>query len=106
MAKKKYLILAKCFDKRGRLISSAYNDYNKTHPRMKKLAEQVNSEHRQYLHAEVRAILRAKGKKIHRLVVERYAADGSPADARPCPVCWEAIAEAGITLVEWTKTGV
>ena len=32
VATKKYHILAKCYDKKGRLLAAAFNSYTKTHP--------------------------------------------------------------------------
>jgi tRNA(Arg) A34 adenosine deaminase TadA len=103
MAKKRYIVLAKCFDKRGRLISSAYNSYQKSHPMMARIASRLGMPDKQFLHAEILAIIRARGKIIDKITVERYDSFGNPANAMPCKLCMEAIREAGITNVEWTK---
>lgn len=86
--KKQPIVLAKCYDKRGKLISSAFNSYTKTHPIMQFLAKATGQNHqRVYLHAEVLALLRAKDHVAHTIVVERYHKDGTPAKAQPCPMC-------------------
>jgi len=97
---KRVIILAKCFDKQGRLLSSAFNSYTKTHPIMRQLAK-TTGQHtsRVYLHAEVAAILRAKDQPIHTLTIERYHADGTPALAKPCPMCAHYITLMGIKKV-------
>lgn len=99
----KPIVLAKCYDKQGRLLSSAYNSYNKTHPIMAYLAKATGqSRFRVYLHAEVLAILRAGDKQIHKITVERYYKDGTPALAKPCKMCQLFINMHGIKKVEHT----
>ena len=101
--KKRYHILAKCYDRKGKLLSAAFNSYTKTHPLQAYFAKKVGHDHCTFLHAEIHAILKCKGKPIHRISVERYGSDGLPANARPCPICTEAIKAFGITKVEYTK---
>lgn len=100
--KKRYKIKATTYDRRGRVISTAYNDYHKTHPIQSDYAKRADMEYRQLLHAEILAIIRARGKPIHKIKIERYDNDGNPKNAEPCPVCSLAIKEAGIEFVEYT----
>ena len=100
--KKRYNIKATTYDRRGRVISVAYNDYHKTHPTQAEYARRADQVHRQVLHAEILAIIRARGKQIHKIKIERYDWMGNPKDAAPCPVCSLAIKEAGIQLIEYT----
>ena len=102
MADKRYLIKATTYDKRGRLISSATNDYCKTHPKQAEWANHVGLPEKTMLHAEVAAIIKSKGKPIHKIVVERYDVNGNPKNACPCKVCQWAIKETGIKFVEYT----
>lgn len=102
MATKKYHILAKCYDKRGNLLSAAFNSYTKTHPIQSYFARKVGHPERQYLHAEIAAILKSKGKSIYRISIERYNAAGFPVNAKPCQVCEEAIKAFGIKVIEHT----
>jgi deoxycytidylate deaminase len=62
----------------------------------------ADEEYRQVLHAEVLAIIRARGKLIHKIKIERYDSRGNPKDACPCPVCSIAIKEAKIKFIEYT----
>lgn len=101
---KKYVILAKCLDKRGRVISAGTNSYTKTHPLQSYWATKVGLECKDKLHAEIQALIRLGDKKAHTLTVERYNADGQPALAKPCPVCAEAIRAYGISVVEYTTS--
>lgn len=93
-------IIATTFDKRNRVISQVQNSYIKTHTLQARYAKNINSE-KIYLHAEVLAIIRAKGKKIHKIRVERFDKDGNTRSAKPCPICELAIREAGIKFVEY-----
>ena len=100
---KQHHILAKCYDKRGRLLAAAFNSYTKSHPLQSYFARKVgHSEHKIYLHAEIHAILKCRGKAIHRISVERYDAQGLPVNAQPCPICQEAIRAFGIKIVGHT----
>ena len=101
--KKRYHILAKCYDRKGRLLSAAFNSYTKSHPLQAYLAKQVGHENQICLHAEIAAILKCKGKPIYRITTERYDANGLPANAKPCKICQLAIKMFGITKVEYTK---
>ena len=100
---KKHLIVARAYDKRGRLISRAINSYTHTHTVQAKYAKEVGQSKRIYLHAEIACLLRAGTKQIYKLVIERYLADGTPALAKPCPICSKAIQDWGVKLVEYTK---
>jgi deoxycytidylate deaminase len=100
--RKKYLILAKAYDSKGRLLSVSWNDYKKSHPVMKYFSEKANIPFKEYLHAEISAILKARDKQVHTLTVERYNKDGSTALAKPCRVCQEAIKAYGISVVKYT----
>jgi deoxycytidylate deaminase len=101
-ARKKFVIKATTFDSRDRIISVGYNSYTKTHPRQAKIADMVGLDDKQYLHAEVAAIIRSKGRDIHKIKIERYDSEGNPKLAAPCPVCQMAIKMAGIKFVEYT----
>jgi len=84
-------------------IAVAFNDYRKSHPLMRQLAAKVGLHEKLYLHAEVLAILRSGDRKISSIYIERYNTDGSPAMAKPCPVCQEAIQLWGIKNVFYTE---
>ena len=103
MAAKRHHILARCYDKKGRLLSAAFNSYTKTHPIMQFFARKVGHPlERCYLHAEIHAILKCKAKRIYRITVERYDSFGFPANSKPCAICAAAIKAYGIQVVEHT----
>lgn len=99
----KHIITAKAYDKRGRLIARAANSYSQTHPLQAKYARQARQPDRIYLHAEIACLLKAGTRVVHKLVIERYYADGSPALAKPCPICRRAIKDWDVKVVEYTE---
>ena len=99
--KHKQVVKATVLDKRGNIVSTAMNSFTKTHPTQKKYADRCGQPHKVYLHAEVAALIRAKGRG-YKIVVERYNRLGEPVLAKPCPICLMAIKEAGITRIEYT----
>ena len=102
VSKAKYHIRATCRDKSGNVLSTACNSYNKSHPMMHYLAVKVGHPAKIYLHAEVLALLKTRGKKVHSIHVERYNKRGEPMLAKPCPVCEEAIKAWGVKEVSYT----
>lgn len=91
------------YDKRGRVLSVGKNSYIKTHPYQAKCARDVGLPDKQFLHAEIHAIVRCKQlHRAHRIVVMRFDSVGKPKNAKPCPVCESAIKAAGIKIVEHT----
>lgn len=102
--RKKYLILAKAFTHKGKLLATATNDYEKSHPVMKYFATKVGLPEKEYLHAEIHAILRCKDKIPFLISVERYNNDGNMALAKPCNVCREAIKAYGVQFVKYTTS--
>lgn len=91
------------YDKRGRPISIGQNSYLKTHPIQAKAAMKVGLPEKQYLHAEIDALIRLKDwKKADKIVITRYTKDGKPGYAKPCKVCEHMLALAGITKIEHT----
>lgn len=99
---RKHTLLAKTYDKRGRLISVGTNSYTKTHTIQSYFAKKVNLECKDKLHAEIQALVRAGDKQVYSLSVERYGADGKPALAKPCPICQEAMRAYGVKEVSYT----
>ena len=96
-------LTARCFDKKGRLLSTAKNDYKKSHPIQKHFAMMVGHDAKIYLHAEILAIIRAGDKQIYKIVITRFSPRTNKAlNAKPCPICQAAIKAYGIELVSYT----
>ena len=103
MTKKRFSIKATVYDKRGRVLTTGENSYDKTHPLQAKFAVQVGLDDKVFLHAEIAALSRLKSfHKPYKIVVERYLSDGSTALAKPCPICEAAIRVHGIQRIEFT----
>lgn len=103
MAKARFDITAVIYDKRGKVLSVGKNSYVKTHPYQVKHAEKVGLPDKQFLHAEIHAIVKCRNlEKAHKIAVMRFGKDGKEKTAKPCPVCMSAIESAGIKFIEHT----
>lgn len=99
----KQIMTAIIYDKRGKVISVGQNSYVKTHPLQAMYAAKAGMPDRQFLHAEIHAIVKCKDlTRAHKIFVSRWDRKGRPALAKPCPVCMSAIEAAGIEIVEHT----
>lgn len=103
MTEARFDMTAIIYDKRGRVLSIGKNSYIKTHPYQAECAKKVGLPVKQFLHAEIHAIIRCKDlTRARKIVVSRFGARGEPKNAKPCPVCISAIRAAGIKYVEHT----
>ena len=94
---KQHELTAIIYDKRGRILSIGKNSFIKTHPLQKKLAKKAGLPEKEFLHAEVSAIVKcADLSKAHTIKVFRFNLKGEPVLAKPCPICESAIKSAGI----------
>lgn len=99
----KHDITAVIYDKRGRTLSIGQNSYVKTHPIMARYSRSMGEPYKQFLHAEVAAIIKCRDlKKAHKIFVSRYNKAGELVLAKPCPICMTAIKAAGIKHIEHT----
>ena len=91
------------YDKRGRPISIGQNSYLKTHPLQAKAAKTVGLPEKQFLHAEIDALIRLKDwSRADKIVITRFTKVGKPGVAKPCKVCEHMLNLAGITKIEHT----
>ncbi len=103
--RKKYFIMAKICDKRGKVLSIGHNSYVRTHPLQAKLAQRVQLPQKEFLHAEMMALIRLlpqHRQKAYSITIYRFNADGTPALAKPCPICQSAIEACGIKHIWYT----
>lgn len=99
----KQKLTAIIYDKRGRVLSIGQNSYIKTHPVQAKFARQVGQPEKQYLHAEIHAIVRCPDiSRAYRIFVSRWDRNGKTLLAKPCPVCMSAIKSTGIKVIDYT----
>jgi len=100
----KHHLVAFCRDKHDNILSTAINNYKKSHPLQAYFAAKVGHPERIYLHAEIAAIIRAGTTKIHSLTVTRWSHTKKHyVMAKPCPICQEAIKAFGIKHVFYTN---
>ena len=85
---------------KGKITAIGLNSYVKTHPEQARLAARVGHASKQYLHAEVAALL--KSKKADKIHVFRLNKQGKWLNAKPCSICQLAIREAGIQQISHT----
>lgn len=101
--KKRYVITSIIYDKRGRILSTGRNCYEKTHTLQAKYANAVGLSDKTYIHAEISSIIRCRDiSKAHTIFVSRYNAEGIPQNARPCPICMAAIKDTPIKFIKHT----
>ena len=85
------------------MLSAANNSYIKTHTVQSKAANAVGKPSSIFLHAEIAALVKLKDwSKAHKIVVTRYLKDGTPANAKPCPICAHVIRQTAIKYIEHT----
>lgn len=80
-------VYAVALNKRGRIVAEGGNSYIKTHTVQAEFSIKAGLADKQCLHAEVKTLISAKGKKIAKLLIARVDSDGQPRIAKPCPVC-------------------
>jgi len=83
--------------RKGRIIAIGRNSYVKTHPMQARLAKKVGNEKRVYLHAEISAIIKARGCADTLMVIRRTKTGLGL--AKPCPICQLAIEQANLKVI-------
>lgn len=100
--KTRYNIFADVYDKDRICIGTGTNSYKKSHPLQAYFAKKVGRPEQIYLHAEIQAILRAREQKIKSIYVYSFDSFGNKRNAKPCPICMEAIKAFGIKKITYT----
>ena len=100
--KTRYNIFADVYDKDRICIGTGTNSYKKSHPLQAYFAKKVGRPEQIYLHAEIQAILKAKDKQIEKITIYRIDKFGNKRNAKPCPICMEAIKAFGIKKITYT----
>ena len=87
------------YDKRFRVVGKGYSK-RKTHPLQKQLSASHGNPNKEYLHAEVSAILSLRrGAKPRYAMLARIGAKGRLLPIDPCPSCLELLQDNGITII-------
>lgn len=92
-----YRIGAVVTDRKGNIISTGWNVRGKTHPTQKKFMDMAKETNKEFLHAEIHALVRTYKGTPHAIYIARVNSSGIVGLAKPCKICAIAIAEAGIT---------
>ncbi|EJR1979327.1 hypothetical protein N0S44_000487 [Escherichia coli] len=95
---KRYRIIARALDKKGRVLATRTNSYTQTHPKQKNFAVKAGRNDAIWLHAEISCLLAARAD-VHTLLIARVSKDGIPVSAKPCEICSLAIQEYGVVEV-------
>jgi len=101
--RKRYTIVATCFDRKGRVIGTGTNEYHRSHPLMQEFAIKAGeSDQKIYRHAEFNAVLASGRKDIHSILVQRFHTSGDMANAAPCRTCQQMLKSFGVKYVKYT----
>lgn len=93
--------VAIAYDKRGKVISIGRNSYVRSSKIQRKYAKLVGKPDSVYIHAEIDALVRAKGRTIHTMFVSRITPTGY-ALSKPCEICQQALKDFGVKHIRWT----
>lgn len=96
-----YRLCAIIVDKKGKILSIGTNSYHKTHPTQAYYASKSDNANRIFLHAEIDAIVKCKGK-ADAIYIARLGNSGKPRLAKPCDICRRAIRDLGIEKIVHT----
>jgi deoxycytidylate deaminase len=97
-----YKVGAAIYNRRGKLLSVGWNK-RKTHVKQAMWAFMVGQPLRQFLHAEIDALIKCRRGDPHTIVVVRITSTGL-AMAKPCAVCARAIFDRDIKKIYWTNS--
>lgn len=92
---KRYRVIARALDKKGRVLATRTNSYTHTHPVQKGFAIRAGRPQGEFLHAEISCLLASRAE-VHTLLIARVSKDGIPVPAKPCEICTLAILEYGV----------
>lgn len=101
--RKRYTLIATCFDRKGKVLGTGVNNYKKSHPLMQHFAVKAGeSDEKIYMHAELSAVLQSGRKEIDSILVQRFHTNGDVANAMPCPTCQQMLKSFGVKCVRYT----
>jgi tRNA(Arg) A34 adenosine deaminase TadA len=97
----RYYVGCATLDRHDNIIAVARNSYCKTHPTQARLATKTGRPSREYLHAEIGALVKSY-TKAESIVVVRITKRGLTRCARPCDICMLALKEAGVKSIYYS----
>lgn len=87
--------------KKNKVIATAVNLDEKSHPIQARFAKRVGLAPKIYLHSEIAALIKAR-EDADTIVVARVNNQDKLRMAKPCPCCSLALEEAGVTNIYYT----
>jgi deoxycytidylate deaminase len=96
----KYQVGCIICNKQGKIISAGVNQ-RKSHPYQAEMAKRHGDEKKIWLHAEIAAIIKCR-QQPHTVYVARVGKKNITRLAKPCPICFAAIQEAGCKRIVYT----
>jgi tRNA(Arg) A34 adenosine deaminase TadA len=87
--------------KKSKVVATAVNLEEKSHPIQARLAQKVGLAEKIYLHAEISALIKAK-EDADTIIVARVNSQNKLRMAKPCPICALALEQEGIKNVYYT----
>lgn len=102
--KGQYNVLATIYT--NNFIEGQYqNSYLKTHPLQKEYANYVNMPNKIYLHAEIGAIIKAKGRG-DTIIITRINNSHESCPSKPCLICMKGISMTGIKQIIYVNNNL
>ena len=92
-------------DRKGNILSIGQNSYVKTHPLQATVAKRAGKEESCFLHSEIAALVKLKGKdkkRANKMYIARLMKNGETGLAMPCSICQLALKEYGVKEVSYT----
>ncbi len=99
---KKQDIAAYAYSKDGKLLAIGRNSYTKTHPLQAKFAKRAGNRERIYIHAEIDALIKARGP-VHTVRIVRIGKNLLPLASKPCAICQLALAHYNVKEIEFIE---
>jgi cytidine deaminase len=87
--------------KKSKVVSTAVNLENKSHPWQAELAKKVGLYQKIYLHSEVHALIKSR-EEADTIVVARVNNQGQLRNSSPCPICRLALESEGVQNIYYT----
>lgn len=96
--RRRFRVIARALDKKGRVICTRTNSYTLSHPVQKHFAVLAGRPEAIYVHAEIASLIASKklGKEVHTLLIARVNNAGEAIQAAPCEICSLAIKKFGV----------
>jgi deoxycytidylate deaminase len=83
-------------DKHNRILATGTNSFTKSHSLQAYYCELANQPHKIFIHSELQALVRLKGRKGKTIYIARVNKKNEPVPSLPCPICKLALRDAGI----------